>query len=496
MKEKELPGVAAGTYQSSENYAENVVLGAERGHGFAAEKANHLKDVFDGKDATIVGGDNAKNGADRLVNGIEIQTKYCASGSKCISECFENGEFRYYSSDGTPMKIEVPSDKYESAVQAMEERIRKGQIKGVTDPAQAKQIVKKGAFTYQQVKNIAKFGTIESLVYDAANGIKLAGSAMGISVAVSFAIATWSGEEWDVALKKSVYTGLKVGGTAWLGSIIAAQLGRTGIEQSLRSSTDWVVKKMGSKAAAWLANNLSGKAIHGAAALNHVSKLLRGNVVTGVVATLFISSVDFVRMFQGKISGAQVFKNVATTGASVAGGTGGWMGGAAAGAALGSFVPVIGTTVGGIIGGIAGALTGGVAAQKASKAVLDSFIEDDAKQMLKIVEREFGKVAVEYLLTEKEGNKAGEAFKNRYDIPDLLRDMYASSNRSGFARRKIKVIVEDIVSNRNVITLPSDEQIILKAGEVIEELMTIDSSDDLVKNQNIELLIHGSMISV
>jgi len=473
MKKEEISGTASGAYQSSENYADNVVLGAARGHGFAAEKANHLWDVFHGEDAKIIGGNNAKNGADRLVNGIEIQTKYCASGSKCVSECFDDGQFRYFSSDGTPMKIEVPSDKYESAIQAMEERIKKGQINGVTDPAKAKEIVKKGAFTYQQVRNIAKFGTIESLTYDAVNGIKLAGSAMGISVAISFAVATWNGEEWDIALKQSVYTGLKIGGTAWLGSIITAQLGRTGIEQSLRSSTDWVVNKMGSKAAAWLANNLSGKAIHGAAAMNHVSKLLRGNVVTGVVTTLVISSVDFVRMFQGKVSGAQVFKNVTTTGASVAGGTGGWMGGAAAGAALGSFVPIIGTTAGGIIGGIAGALTGGVAAQKASEVVLDIFIEDDAKEMLRIVERVFGEVAVEYLLNENEGNEAAENFKNNYNIPDLLRDMYASSNRSDFARSRIEVIVENIASNRGVITLPTDEDIIVKSGEVIEELMAM-----------------------
>ncbi|KOR29842.1 hypothetical protein TI03_01275 [Achromatium sp. WMS1] len=369
------------------------------------------------------------------------------------------------------MKIEVPSDKYDSAVQAMEERIKKGQIKGVTDPAQAKEIVKKGAFTYNQARNIAKFGTIESLTYDAVNGIKLAGSAMGISVAISFAIATWNGEDWDVALKNSVYTGFKVGGTAWLGSIITAQLGRTGIEQSLRSSTDWVVKKMGSKAAAWLAANLSGKTIYGAAAMNHVSKLLRGNIVTGVVTTLVLSSVDFARLFQGKVSGAQVFKNVATTGASVAGGTGGWMAGAAAGAAIGSFVPIIGTAAGGIIGGICGALGGGVVAQQTSEAILSTFIEDDAKEMLRIVERVFGEVAEDYLLTEDEAKEASEDFKNGYDIPRLLRDIYASNDRSDFARQKIETIVERIASKRKIITLPSDEEMIAKAGEVIEELM-------------------------
>jgi hypothetical protein len=126
-------GISAGVVGSSQNYADNVILGAERGHGFAAEKANHLHDVFTGKDAEIVGHDNAKNGADRLVDGVYIQTKYCNSASKSIAETFENGQFRYWNADGTPMQIEVPADQYESAIQAMQDRIRKGQVSGVTD---------------------------------------------------------------------------------------------------------------------------------------------------------------------------------------------------------------------------------------------------------------------------------------------------------------------------------------------------------------------------
>ena len=74
-----------------------------RGHGFAAEQANHLADITRGKKARIVGYNNAKNGPDRMVNGIAIQSKYCASGSKCIQECFENGQFRYWNRNRTPM---------------------------------------------------------------------------------------------------------------------------------------------------------------------------------------------------------------------------------------------------------------------------------------------------------------------------------------------------------------------------------------------------------
>lgn len=470
MNNKNIIGTTSGVIGSSENYADNVILGATRGHGFAAEKANHLKDAISGKDAKIVGGNNAKNGADRLVDGVYIQTKYCNSGSKCISECFEDGTFRYLNTDGSPMQIEVPSDKYESAVQAMENRIKNGQVPGVTDPELAKDIVKKGAFTYNQVRNIAKFGTIESLTYDAVNGIKLAGTAMGISAAISFAVNLWNGESWDKALESSCYVGLKIGGVAWISSIITAQLGRTGIEQGLRSTTDWVVQQMGPKAAAWIANGLrSGNAIYGAAAMNHVSKLLRGNIVTGVVTTLVISSVDFVRMFQGRCSGAQLFKNVASTATGVAGGTGGWMAGAAGGAALGSVIPFIGTAAGGIIGGLLGAFAGGTAANVAASAILDQFIEDDAKEMLNIVETIFGEIAHDYLLNEAEAESVIDEFKKK-DVPDFLRDMYASKDREAFARNEFEPVIINIAQNRNVITLPSNEQLMKKAARVIEEL--------------------------
>ncbi len=471
MKKEEFPGVGAGGSGGAENYADNVKIGGERGHGVAAEKANHLKDVLTGKDAKHIGGDNIKNGADRLVDGVKIQTKYCKTGSKCISECFENNTFRYLNSDGTPMQIEVPSDEYDSAVQAMQNRIRNGQIPGVSDPGKAKEIVRKGAFTYEQVRNIAKFGTVQSLTYDAVNGIKLAGTSMGISAALSFAVAVWNGEDWEKALKGACYTGLKVGGIAWVSSVIAAQLGRTGIEQGLRGAADWIVKGLGTKAASVLANSLrSGSSIYGAPAASHVSKLLRGNIVTGIATTLVISSADFVRLFKGRVSGSQVFKNVAITASGVAGGTGGWMAGVAAGAVAGSSIPVIGTVAGGIVGGLLGAFTVGTVASKAASTVLDEFIEDDAKEMLNIVERVFGELASDYLLNKDEAGRVVEELKEK-DLPNILRNMYASDDRKRFARNLLRPVVEKQVRNRKVILLPSGEDVIRKTGQIIEEMI-------------------------
>ncbi|MEM9217200.1 MAG: hypothetical protein AAGD25_23005 [Cyanobacteria bacterium P01_F01_bin.150] len=462
MEKEEITGISSGVIGSAENYSDNVVLGANRGHGFAAEKANHLNDVFQGKDARIVGGNNLKNGADRLVNGVNIQTKYCKTGSKCISECFEDGVFRYLNSDGSPMLIEVPSDKYEAAVQAMKNRIEKGQVPGISDPSQANNLIKKGAFTYEQVKNIAKFGTIESLTYDATNGIRLAGTAMGISATVTYSMAIWNGEDWNIALEQACYTGLKVGGVSFISSILAAQLGRTGLEQGLRGSTDFVVKQMGAKTSAWLANGLrSGNSIYGAAAMNHVSKVLRGNFVTGAAVTLVLSSADFVQLFEGKISGTQVFKNLTTTATGVAGGTAGYMAGAAAGT---SILPGIGTIIGGLIGGF----IAGSTMSNTTKKVLDQFLEDDAKAMLSTLESVFGNLAYDYLLTQHEATTIIADLKKK-DLPNLLKKMYADTDRTHYAQALIRPLIENIVKLRPKIILPSSDDIFNKTEVLLEK---------------------------
>mgnify|MGYP004652700097 FL=1 len=68
---------------------------AAQGHGYAAEQANNLYDFLTGKDAKIVGGDNAKDGPDRMVNGVNIQTKYCHDAASSVQAAFENGQCRY-----------------------------------------------------------------------------------------------------------------------------------------------------------------------------------------------------------------------------------------------------------------------------------------------------------------------------------------------------------------------------------------------------------------
>lgn len=457
-------GNAIGNYGTVNKLFDEERFNASRGHGFAAERANHLYDKLTGKDAKILGDSNIKHGADRLVNGIEIQSKYCKTGSKCISECFENGKMKYTIENGTkPMQIEVPSDKYQDAIRSMENRIKNGQVPGVTDPSEAKNIVRKGHFTYAQARNIAKAGTIESLTYDSVNGAIIAGSSLGVSSIITFANSIWNGENFDTAIKNATYSGIRVGGTAFITSVLSSQLSKAGLNSALVGSSETIVSIMGPKASAVLVNAFrSGSNIYGAAAMKSAAKILRGNVITGGVTVIVLSSFDIIDIFSGRISGKQLFKNVTSTITTVGGGTAGWMGGAAIGSAI---FPGIGTVVGGLIGSLgAGAMSG-----KVTSSILNEFVEDDADEMVKIIEGKFSDLAIDYLLTKKEAEKSVDSLKEVLD-GKKLKDMYASNDRLQFAQDLLQPIIEKEVSKREIIKEPTYLQMQEGLKEVLEEI--------------------------
>jgi hypothetical protein len=454
-----------------------------RGHGFAAEQANHLYDKLVngdffgeekvrlvGEDIDFYTGRIVKNGADRIVNGTNIQTKYCETGGKCISECFENGKFRYFNSDGSPMQIEVPSDKYEVAVQAMEKRIKNGEISGVSDPQEAKNIIRKGYFTYEQAKNIAKAGTVESLTFDAVNGTIIATGSFGISTVLSFATSIWNGDDFDVAIKKATCTGLKVGGTTFIAAVFASQLSKAGFNSALVGSSEAIVSIMGPKASAMFVNAFrSGTNIYGATAMKSAAKMLRGNVITGTVSVVVLSSADVINIFRGRISGKQLFKNIVNTTSTIAGGTAGWVGGATVGAAIGSVVPLIGNAVGGFVGGVVGSFVGGSASSKVSNTVLGAFVEDDVDEMVGIIEDVFQNLSIDYLLNQVEAEHIVNALKGDLTL-GILREMYASSDRKEFARNLIVGHVEFEINSRKRIIMPSIEQMQKGMRSVLEEM--------------------------
>lgn len=465
----EIAGSQYGNVTISETTAGMEKFHARQGHGFAAERAEHLNDYLDGKDVRIMGDDNALDGADRIVNGYEIQSKYCASGQQCVAACFKDGRFRYYSANGKTMQIEVPSDMYDEAVQAMRARISNGEVEGVTNPDYAKKIIKQGNYTYDQVKAIAKSGTIESLTFDATNGAIIAANAMGISAAVAFAVSVWNGDDLETAAKNAAISGIKVGGLSFFTTILASQAARSGLTAELKVGTDFLVKSMGTKVSSHIASSLkTGGNIYGAAAANNVSKLLRGNIVANVIAIALISSVDVVNTFRGRISSQQLLKNVTTVTGTVAGGAAGWAGGAAIGSAIGSVVPVIGNAAGAMVGAFVGSMVGGTAGSTISHKVMNEFIEDDAKKMLAIIEVEIARVTKDIFLTQREADCFIELIQQDLSS-DLLKDMFASNDYEGYASRFVRSKIDEVTRFRQNIILPTEEEMLLGIRDALED---------------------------
>lgn len=508
LNEEEIVGAVYSNLGTANNlHGIDMMTATNKGHGFAAEYANHLDDKIKNLDflgeenVKLVGGDNAKNGADRLVNGFYIQTKYCETASKSVNETFgKDGFFKYFTENGEPMKIEVPKDQYPEAIEKMKKKILEGKVYDektktkITDPEQAKDIIKEGGYTYKQAKNIAKAGNVDSIMFDAKNAAIISTGAAGITFSISFAMALTTGKSIDEALDLALESSIKIFTISFAGSVLTSQLQRIAVINSVSGDVaKSAVKLMGTKNAQFIANALrnSGKNIYGAAAIKNVEKMLKGNIVTSAATVAITSVPDAINTFRGRVSGAQLFKNMTNTTASVAGGTAGWAGGAVAGAAIGSAVPVIGTAAGAVIGKFVGSMVGGFAAGKTAKLVTDQFIEDDAKEMQRILNDVFKNLAYDYLLVEEE---AKLIFEKLNLTASILKDMYASEDREKFATNLMEPTIEEVVKNRKkVSTADLDyEEAVLKFIEKNLEVEEDISNHEIVTR--LSLLIEKGII--
>lgn len=439
---------------------------ARQGHGYAAEQGNDLIDKINLKDAKILGNDNKKWGPDRLVDGKSIQTKYCENARASVDAAFDKGSglYKYTLENGKPMQLEVPNEQYEEAVRIMGKRIAEGKVPHTKNPKDAKKLVRKGNVTYNQAKAIAKAGTVESLVFDAAHGAVIGMSAAGISATITFAKALWDGQDTEIAVEVAMYEGIKMGGMAFASSVLAAQLTRTPFNQMLMGPTIELVKLLPSSVRNALVNSLRGSApIYGGAATNNLAKLLRGNIIAMTCMVLVMSAENITLFFQGKISGKQLFKDVSVLVAGIGGGMAGGAVMALAGAAIGG---PVGAAVGGYVGIAAGGIAGGTLSGAGAQKILDHFVEDDAVEMVRILNKAIVPLVQEYLLSEEELNLVLEDLKQALIRGKLLL-MYASDDRRQFADDMIIQIIQNIVCWRSRISLPEDKEFLRGMGNVM-----------------------------
>ena len=406
------------------------------GHGFAAEDANAFHDKMTLHKVYQVGKTNEKNGADRLVSGTPIQSKYCGDAKGTINSVFDangSGLLKYLGTDGTPMQIEVPRDQYEGAVEAMKEKIRNGQVPGVSDPEQAANIVKKGKFTYRQAQNLARAGNIDSLTYDAITGSVIALGAFSITfiaeVAMSFANRSANCFTKEDIIYACFEKALRSGSTVLVTHVLTQQYLRTKGARSVAAFTESVVRhKMQSfYFSTGVGRKMALKSVEGEVAkeagkkeLNREVKKKVGEKVTkaaGKAGTRAVAEIVFFaveeypvvsRYLRGKASPRQTLHDTIVNVCTIGGG------------ALGSLF--------GGWGAIPGTFAGQYLGQKAANALGES----DEQLMLKIVLVAKIHLAEDYLLQSEEMKYVNDLLEYYQVIDkDFLTEMYARSKKDG-----------------------------------------------------------------
>ena len=436
-----------------EEYKFNI---PKTGHGFAAERGNSLISNLEGKKSKVIGDNNAKNGADRVIfqrgTGKEllIQDKYYANAAAGIDACFdsETGVFRYVDGSGNPMKIEVPKDQYDDAVKEMAMRIKDGKVEGVTNPDDAKNIILKGKLTYKQAQNLAKAGTVESLAYDAVNGVISSTCAFGISAAINYAIERLNGNDRKTALKESAIEGVKTGAVVFGTQVLVGQLSKAGALKVFTPSERALGRHFGKKFTDSIVQAFARDPIETPS--NTAAKILGTQALTATVTIVLLSTDDVINIVRNRISPQQLIKNLAVTTAGVVGGYVGWYVGAIIGA---KFTAGIGTYIGGTIGStIIGGLSGFV-----SEKALSLVIKDDAEKMTEIIENEFKKLSDDYMLNQNEANDISQQLSEKLS-GKTLKYMFASKDRTKFAKNLLTPMFKKEIAKRDQIKLPTENE--------------------------------------
>lgn len=145
-----------------------------------------------------------------------LKNKYNSNGERCVDACLNYGELRFVNEDGSPISIEIPLDKYEEAIADFEDRIKEGMTHATLEP---KEILKRGAFTYNQAKIIANEGKVRGIEFFEIDGSVEVEHMLGMSGCIEYALSIWNGDSKNEALIKAILRSIKIYGDKFIESI-------------------------------------------------------------------------------------------------------------------------------------------------------------------------------------------------------------------------------------------------------------------------------------
>jgi hypothetical protein len=115
---------------------------------------------------------------------------------------------------------------------------------------------------------------------------------------------------------------------------------------------------------------------------------------------------------------------------------------------------------------------------------MSKFIEDDAEEMVEIIQTVFKDLVEEYMITASESENIMKKLESNLD-GKILKLMYASSDRKQFAYNLLIELFLIEVKNRKKIHLPEEKQFTKVLGRNLELMSDFESKIDLWKKNHV-----------
>ncbi|WP_042275335.1 hypothetical protein [Faecalimicrobium dakarense] len=344
-----------------------------------------------------------------------LKSKYNSTGERCVDACLNYGDLRYINEDGSPINIEIPCDKYEEAVSDFEDRIREGIIQRAVE---TKEVLKRGAFTYNQAKNIAIDGKVRGLDFFEIDGSVECDHILGVSGSIEYALSLWNGDSTKEALLKSIIRAIKVYGEGFINGL------------SLDNTVDISLYTR-------FAKNVSTMDYMTDIKLYKARNYTIDNEVQieGIGSKIKnMSAMNLILGLMGALIGL-IFIQVAT-----------------------NFGKIIDNNILFLILNLLCVSIGGIIFINVPKRIIDKYVKNNTKMIMDLFNEELEIVTYDNLLTEKE---AHIVLKNitKGEVSKLLMDMKGSVNKKISSNNLVSKESKFMLDARKTIVLPSEYDI-------------------------------------
>lgn len=345
-----------------------------------------------------------------------VKSKFNSTGERCVNACLNYGELRYVNEDGTPIKVEVPYDKYDEAISDFSDRVREGMTSNILAPSE---ILCRGEITYNQAKNIATECKLKGLNYYEIDGSVECEHILGISSSIEYALSIWNGESKELATRKSILRAIKIYGEEFIDVL------------NFNESID----------------------------LNEYKRFVKRAASTDSIVDIDLYEIKNYGIQEnyeqnGKISIMEMVASNVDIGLGILGGSIGFI----LIQLLTSYGELIGNNTIFIILNLLCIIIFGLVFMQGAKLLTDKHVKDDTTNISEMFNEELEKVIYENLLTEKE---VYIILKNitKGEVTKLLLNMKGSVNKKISSNTIVTKETKYILDARKIVILPTEDEI-------------------------------------